>query len=204
MQIIQKYFPELSSKQVQQFIELERLYLYWNAKINVISRKSIDRIYTNHILHSLSIAKVVEFEKGTKILDVGTGGGFPGIPLAILFPAAEFLLVDSIGKKIRVVKEISSSIGLKNICAMHQRVENIEDSFDFIVSRAVAKMADFQNLVHGKLSDNHKNSLSNGILYLKGGDLSVELQGVLHQQYKISDFFEENYFKTKKIVYISY
>ena len=204
MQLIQKYFPELSSKQVQQFIELERLYLYWNTKINVISRKSIDRIYTNHILHSLSIAKVVEFAKGTKILDVGTGGGFPGIPLAILFPAAEFLLVDSIGKKIRVVNEISSSIGLKNICTMHQRVENIEDSFDFIVSRAVAKMADFQDLVHGKLSDNHKNSLSNGILYLKGGDLSVELQGVLHQQYKISDFFEEDYFKTKKVVYISY
>lgn len=204
MQIISKYFPELSNKQVQQFMDLEQLYNYWNSKINVISRKSIDNIYTNHILHSLSIAKVVEFEKRTKILDVGTGGGFPGIPLAILFPDAEFLLVDSIGKKIRVVNEISSSIGLKNICTIHKRVENIEENFDFIISRAVTNMVDFKKLVHGKVSDNHKNSLSNGILYLKGGDLSVELRGISHLQYKISDFFEEDYFETKKVVYISY
>lgn len=203
MQVIHKYFPHLSKRQVQQFLDLEQLYVYWNSRINVISRKSIDQLYINHVLHSLSIAKVIKFEEGTRILDVGTGGGFPGIPLAILFPEVDFFLVDSIGKKIRVVNEISSSIGLKNICTMHQRVEDIKETFDFIVCRAVTKMVDFQRLVEGKINHGHKNSLVNGIFYLKGGDLSFELRQVPHQQYKISDFFEEDYFETKKVVYIS-
>jgi len=204
MQIIHKYFPDLTENQIQQFTDLQELYEHWNAQINVISRKNMDSLYTNHILHSLAIAKVIQFEKGTKILDIGTGGGFPGIPLAILFPEVEFLLVDSIGKKIKVVNEVSSAIGLKNVRTMHERAENIKETFDFVVSRAVTNMTDFKKWVKGKFNKKHNNSLKNGILYLKGGDLSEELRGISHTTHEISDTFEEEFFETKKVIYISY
>ena len=204
MQIILKYFPDLTEKQVQQFTDLQDLYEHWNTQINVISRKSIDELYLSHVLHSLAIAKVIQFEKGTTILDIGTGGGFPGIPLAILFPEVEFLLVDSIGKKIKVVKEVSSAIGLTNIRTMHERAENIKDNFDFVVSRAVTNMTDFKKWVKGKFNKKHNNSLKNGILYLKGGDLSEELRGISHTKYEIADSFDEEFFETKKVIYISY
>ena len=204
MQIIHKYFPDLSQKQIKQFSELQELYEYWNTQINVISRKDISDLYINHILHSLAIAKIVQFEKGTKILDIGTGGGFPGIPLAILFPDIDFLLVDSIGKKIKIVNEVSTSIGLTNICTIQERAENINETFDFVVSRAVTNMTDFKKWVKGKFNNRHNNTLKNGILYLKGGDLSEELKGISHTQYEITDFFEEDFFETKKIIYIGY
>ena len=204
MQIIHKYFPELTEKQIEQFTDLQQLYQHWNAQINVISRKNMDTLYTNHILHSLSIAKVIQFEKGSKILDIGTGGGFPGIPLAILFPEVDFLLVDSIGKKIKVVNEVSKAIGLTNVIALHERAENIKDTFDFVVSRAVTNMSDFKKWVKGKFNNTHNNTLNNGILYLKGGDLSEELRGISHVKYEIADLFEEEFFETKKVIYISY
>jgi len=204
MQIIHKYFPDLTEKQIQQFCDLQNLYEHWNAQINVISRKDIDELYTNHILHSLAIAKVIEFEKGTSILDIGTGGGFPGIPLAILFPEVDFLLVDSIGKKTKVVNEVSAAIGLTNVRTMNERAENINETFDFIVSRAVTNMTDFKKWVKGKFNKRHNNSLNNGILYLKGGDLSEELRGISHQKYEIADSFNEAFFETKKVIYISY
>jgi 16S rRNA (guanine527-N7)-methyltransferase len=204
MQIIHKYFPELTEKQIEQFTDLQELYEHWNAQINVISRKNMDTLYTNHILHSLSIAKVIQFEKGSKILDIGTGGGFPGIPLAILFPEVDFLLVDSTGKKIKVVNEVSKAIGLTNVIALHERAENIKDTFDFVVSRAVTNMTDFKKWVKGKFNNTHNNTLNNGILYLKGGDLSEELRGISHVKYEIADLFEEEFFETKKVIYISY
>ena len=170
----------------------------------MISRKNIDKLYTNHILHSLAIAKVIEFKKGTKILDIGTGGGFPGIPLAILFSEVDFLLVDSIGKKIKVVNEVISAIGLTNVIARHERAENIIDTFDFIVSRAVTNMTDFKKLVKGNFNNTHNNTLKNGILYLKGGNLTEELKGLSHSKYEIADLFEEEFFETKKVIYISY
>ena len=204
MQVILKYFTDLSKKQIKQLSELQELYERWNAQINVISRKDISELYINHVLHSLALAKVVQFKKGTKILDIGTGGGFPGIPLAILFPEVEFLLVDSIGKKIKVVNEVSTAIGLTNIRTMHQRAENINESFDFVVSRAVTNMTDFKKWVKGKFNNKHNNALKNGILYLKGGDLTEELRGISHSKYEIADFFEEDFFKTKKIIYIGY
>ena len=204
MQIIHKYFPDLTEKQIEQFTDLQQLYQHWNAQINVISRKNIDTLYTNHILHSLAIAKVIQFEKGTKILDIGTGGGFPGIPLAILFPEVDFLLVDSIGKKIKVVNEVGNAIGLTNVITLHERAENIKDTFDFVVSRAVTNMTDFKKWVKGKFNNTHNNTLNNGILYLKGGDLSEELRGISHSKYEIADFFEEEFFETKKVIYISY
>jgi len=204
MQILLKYFPELSEKKIKQFSELQELYEYWNAQINVISRRNISELYTNHVLHSLAIAKVIQFKIGTKVLDIGTGGGFPGIPLAILFPETEFLLVDSIGKKIKVVNEVSSVIDLSNIRTMHERAENINETFDFIVSRAVTNMTDFKKWVIGKFNKTHKNSLNNGIFYLKGGDLTKELKGISHQQYNITDFFEEEFFESKKVIYIGY
>ena len=204
MQSIHKYFPDLTEKQIQQFSDLQKLYEHWNAQINVISRKDIDELYTNHILHSLAIAKVIEFEKGTKILDIGTGGGFPGIPLAILFPNVEFLLVDSIGKKIKVVNEVANSIGLKNLRAEHKRAEQVNGQFDFVVSRAVTKMKVFQQWVRKRISTKQKNTLFNGILYLKGGDLTEELEGIKNVElYNIPDFFEEEFFESKKVVYIS-
>ena len=204
MQIIHKYFPDLTEKQIEQFTDLQQLYQHWNAQINVISRKNMDSLYTNHILHSLAIAKVIQFEKGTKILDIGTGGGFPGIPLAILFPEVDFLLVDSIGKKIKVVNEVSNAIGLTNVIALNERAENIKDSFDFVVSRAVTNMTDFKKWVKGKFNNTHNNTLNNGILYLKGGDLSEVLRGLSHSKYEIADLFEEEFFETKKVIYISY
>ena len=204
MQIIHKYFPELSEKQIKQFADLQNLYEYWNAKINVISRKNIETLYTNHILHSLAIAKIIQFEKGTKILDIGTGGGFPGIPLAILFPEVNFLLVDSIGKKITVVNEVTKAIGLTNVRTLNERAENIKEDFDFIVSRAVTNMTAFKKWVKGKFNNTHNNTLNNGILYLKGGDLSKELKGITHTKTEISDIFEEEFFKTKKVIYIRY
>ena len=202
MQIIHKYFPDLSEKKIKQFSDLKKLYEYWNSRINVISRKNIDELYTNHILHSLAIAKVIEFEKGTKILDIGTGGGFPGIPLAILFPKTDFMLVDSIGKKIKVVNEISGSIGLTNIRTMHERAENVKETFDFIVSRAVTNMTVFKKWVKGKFNKKHNHTLNNGVLYLKGGELSEELKGISHTEYEISDYFSEEFFETKKVLYI--
>ena len=204
MQIINKYFPDLTEKQIKQLTDLQYLYEHWNAQINVISRRNIDALYTNHILHSLAIAKVIQFEKGTKILDIGTGGGFPGIPLAILFPEVDFLLVDSIGKKIKVVNEVISAIELTNVRTQHERAENIKETFDFVVSRAVTNMTDFKKWVKGKFNNSHNNTLNNGILYLKGGDLSEELRGVSHAKYEIADLFEEEFFESKKVIYISY
>jgi 16S rRNA (guanine527-N7)-methyltransferase len=204
MQIIHKYFPDLSEKQIKQFTALQELYEHWNSQINVISRRTISELYLHHVLHSLAIAKVIAFEKGTKILDIGTGGGFPGIPLAMLFPKADLLLVDSIGKKIKVVDEVISDIGLSNVRTMHEKSEKINEKFDFVVSRAVTNMTDFKKWVKGKFNKKHSNKLKNGILYLKGGDLSEELRGISHTKYDISDFFTEDFFETKKVIYIGY
>ena len=204
MEIILKYFPDLLEKQIKQFSLLQELYNKWNTQINVISRKDMENLYLKHVLHSLAIAKVISFTEGTKVLDVGTGGGFPGIPLAILFPNVDFLLVDSIGKKIKVVNEVSSAICLSNIRTMHDRAENINETFDFIVSRAVTNMTDFKKWVKGKFNKKHYNSIDNGILYLKGGDLMEELRGISHTKYDISEFFTEDFFETKKVVYIGY
>ena len=205
MDIILKYFPNLTQRQKSQFSQLQNLYTEWNNKINVISRKDIGNLYLKHVLHSLSIAKVTNFSAGTRILDVGTGGGFPGIPLAILFPNVYFSLVDSVGKKINVVKQVSDSIGLKNIRAVHTRVEEVDDNFDFVVSRAVTKMEIFQFWVRNKISSRQRNQILNGILYLKGGDLNDELKGIKNiQLFNISDFFQEEFFESKKVVYISF
>ena len=204
MQIIQKYFPDLTEKQIKQFSDLKNLYEHWNAHINVISRKDTDALYTNHVLHSLAIAKIIQFEKGTRVLDIGTGGGFPGIPLAILFPEVDFLLVDSIGKKIKVVNAVTGAIGLTNVSTLHQRAENINETFDFVVSRAVTNMTDFKKWVKGKFNHAHNNTLKNGILYLKGGDLSEELRGIPHTKHEIVNLFEEEFFEKKKVIYIGY
>ncbi len=203
MEIINKYFNNLTETQIEQLSALKSLYEYWNSKINVISRKSIENLYVNHILHSLSIAKIIQFKDNSRILDVGTGGGLPGIPLAILFPNVNFFLVDSIGKKIKVVNEISHAIGLTNTRMIHKRVEEVNETFDFVVSRAVTNMPKFKIWVKNKFSKININSLDNGILYLKGGDLSEELKNISHQQYNLSKYFEESYFKTKKLVYIN-
>ena len=205
MEIILKYFPDLSEKQIKQFSQLQDLYNEWNAQINVISRRDLENLYLKHVLHSLAIAKVVQFADGTKVLDVGTGGGFPGVPLAILFTKVEFLLVDSIGKKIKVVNEIANSIGLKNLRAEHKRAEQVNGQFDFVVSRAVTKMKVFQRWVRKRISTKQRNILFNGVLYLKGGDLTDELQGIRNVDvYNISNFFEEEFFETKKVIYVKY
>ena len=205
MELILKYFPNLTEKQIQQFSQLQNLYTDWNAQINVISRKDMDNLYIKHVLHSLAIAKVIDFSDGSKILDVGTGGGFPGIPLAILFPEVDFLLVDSIGKKIKVVNEVANSIGLKNLRAQHTRAEQVVGQFDFVVSRAVTKMKVFQQWVRKRISVKQNNTLFNGILYLKGGDLTEELKGIKNVDlYDIPNFFEEEFFETKKVVHIGY
>ena len=202
MDIILKYFPELSSDKIEKFKQLEALYIYWNQRINVVSRKNINELYINHVLHSLAIAKIINFKNKTNILDVGTGGGFPGIPLAILFPDCNFTLVDSIAKKIHVVDSIVNSLKLDNIKTSISRVESLNTKYDFIVSRAVTNMPKFMNLTKGRVVKGGHNSLSNGIIYLKGGNLSEELKNIKNQMYNISDYFEEDFFETKKIVYV--
>jgi 16S rRNA (guanine527-N7)-methyltransferase len=202
--IIQSYFHNLTQKQIEQFDALFELYQTWNAQINVISRKDIDLLYERHILHSLGIAKVIDFAPQTQVLDVGTGGGFPGIPLAILFPETQFLLVDSIGKKIKVVNEVALAIGLNNLKAIHSRAEQVNQNFDFIVSRAVTQLKDFYPWVKGKFLKQQKNALPNGVLYLKGGDLTEELKASQIKNiklYSLTDYFKEEFFDTKFVVY---
>lgn len=201
--LIQKYFPGLNSQQISQFEQLHELYSHWNSQINVISRKDIDLLYERHVLHSLGIAKAMEFKPGTKILDVGTGGGFPGIPLAIMFPESDFLLVDSIGKKIKVVNEVSAGLKLTNVTGRQQRAEEVKEKFHFVVSRAVTEFPVFYNWVKDKFLKDNFNDLPNGILYLKGGDLQEEF-GKLYGKakfYDLKDFFSEEFFETKKVVY---
>ncbi|MBT4869857.1 MAG: 16S rRNA (guanine(527)-N(7))-methyltransferase RsmG [Polaribacter sp.] len=203
MQLIQKYFKELSPLQVEQFSKLQELYKDWNLKINVVSRKDIDELYLRHVLHSLGIAKVIKFKPGSSVLDVGTGGGFPGIPLAILFPETQFHLVDSIGKKIKVVKEVVEGLGLENVQATHSRVEDVKATYDFIVSRAVAQMETFVRWTKGKIAKKQQHDLKNGILYLKGGDLTEELKKYTSVTlYDLSRYFEEDFYDTKKVVHL--
>ena len=202
--IIYRYFPKLSDKQREQFSQLGELYPYWNAQINVISRKDVGSLYLHHVLHSLGIAQFTNFLPGTRILDVGTGGGFPGIPLAILFPEVHFHLVDSIGKKIKVVREVAAGIGLENVEADHIRAEQLDEKYDFVVSRAVTRLVDFYPWVRDKFLKKDKNAIQNGILYLKGGDLHEEIKEarLKAEVYNLSDYFQEEFFDTKHIVYI--
>ena len=203
MDEILKYFPNLTDIQKEQFAKLDFLYHDWNAKINVISRKDIDELYTKHILHSLGIAKIIKFEPGTFVLDVGTGGGFPGIPLAILFPETRFYLIDIIAKKIKVVQAVADALELKNVKAEQLRAELVKGDFDFIVSRAVTNMPDFVSWVKDKIKKKSKHELKNGILYLKGGDLTEELKDFPKAtEYNLSDFFEDEFFETKKVVHL--
>lgn len=203
MELILKYFPNLTEDQISKFKKLESLYQDWNLKINVVSRKDIDELYLRHVLHSLGIAKVMPFKDGAKIMDVGTGGGFPGIPLAIMFPNCSFHLVDSIAKKIKVVDEVVEGLGLTNVKTTHCRVEEINDTYDFIVSRAVAIMPTFVHWTKGKIAKKQNNKLKNGILYLKGGDLTEELQDYKTATiYNLSDFYSEDFFETKKVVHL--
>ena len=203
MEEIIKYFPNLTETQLQQFQKLEALYHDWNAKINVISRKDIDELYLKHVLHSLAIAKIQKFEPGTYVLDVGTGGGFPGIPLAILFPETRFYLIDVILKKINVVKAVAEGLELKNVKAEQMRAEIVKGDFDFIVSRAVTNMPDFVSWIKDKIKKQNKHLLPNGILYLKGGDLTQELADFPKAtEYNIADFFENDFFETKKVVHL--
>ena len=203
-EIISHYFPDLTERQQKQFRKLFGLYQEWNDKINVISRKDIDNLYINHVLHSLGIAKVTAFKPGANILDVGTGGGFPGIPLAILFPEAKFHLVDSIGKKITVVKNVADGLGLKNVHAEQIRAEQIQGEYDFIVSRAVTRLKEFYGWINKKIKAKSVHDLHNGILYLKGGDLEEELAEMKrpYALYNLSDYFQEEFFETKKVVYV--
>ena len=203
MDIIHKYFKNLSETQIAQFSKLQELYKDWNLKINVVSRKDIDELYLRHVLHSLGIAKVMQFKPGSKVMDVGTGGGFPGIPLAIMYPEVQFHLVDSIGKKIKVVKEVVAGLGLENVKTTHGRVEEVKDTYDFIVSRAVAQMETFVRWNKGKIAKKQNHALKNGILYLKGGDLTEELEKYTSATiYNLPDFFEEEFFETKKVVHL--
>ena len=203
MDEILKHFPNLTDIQKEQFEKLDFLYHDWNEKINVISRKDIDALYTKHILHSLGIAKVIDFVPGTYVLDVGTGGGFPGIPLAILFPETRFHLIDIIAKKIKVVQAVVDVLGLENVKAEQLRAELVKGDFDFIVSRAVTNMADFVSWIKDKIKKKSKHELRNGILYLKGGDLTEELKDFPKAtQYDLSDFFEDEFFETKKVVHV--
>lgn len=206
MDVILKYFPELSEIQKNRLAQLGVLYTEWNERINVISRKDIDNLYTHHVLHSLAIAKTVTFKAGAKILDVGTGGGFPGIPLAILFSQAHFHLVDSVGKKIKVVEAITAELGLENVTHEQIRAEQLKDKYDFIVSRAVTNLPEFLSWMQGKISRQNNHSFKNGIIYLKGGDLTEEIKPFKNRAtvIEISDFFTEDYFSTKKIVYLPF
>ncbi|MGP1500351.1 MULTISPECIES: 16S rRNA (guanine(527)-N(7))-methyltransferase RsmG [Bacteroidota] len=201
--LILKYFPEISERQKEQFEKLGALYLDWNEKINVISRKDTEFLYERHILHSLGIAKVMAFSAGTKVLDVGTGGGFPGIPLAILFPEVQFTLIDSIGKKIKVVEGVAEAIGLENLTALHGRAEKLKEKFHFIVSRAVTQMPEFLRWLKGKFEKEQLNPKHNGVLYLKGGDLAEELAGLKCEIFPLKNYFSEDFFETKKVVYLS-
>ncbi|WP_304036204.1 16S rRNA (guanine(527)-N(7))-methyltransferase RsmG [Mesonia mobilis] len=203
MKEVLKYFPDLTEDQLEKFTKLKDFYKDWNLKINVVSRKDIDEIYLRHALHSLGIAKVQQFQPGSTVMDVGTGGGFPGIPLAILFPETQFHLVDSIGKKIKVVNEVKEGLGLENVKTSNCRVEEIDEQYDFIVSRAVAQMETFVRWVKGKIKKKSNHELKNGILYLKGGDLSEELAKYETAKiYNLSDYFEEDFFETKKVVHL--
>jgi 16S rRNA (guanine527-N7)-methyltransferase len=204
VELITKYFPGLSERQLSQFAQLAPLYAAWNEQINVISRKDIDLLYERHILHSLGIAKVISFKPGTRVMDIGTGGGFPGIPLAILFPETTFVLIDSIGKKIKVVEEIAQAIGLTNLTAIHGRAEEVDEKFHFIVSRAVTRLKPFFDWTKNKYSGEQINDLKNGILYLKGGDLDEEIKELNKpvQLFGLSDFFQEEFFETKKVLYV--
>ena len=202
-EIVFKYFPNLSDTQRQQYLILEELYKDWNQKINVVSRKDIEELYLRHVLHSLGIAKIQTFKEGSSLLDVGTGGGFPGIPLSILFPEVQFTLVDSIGKKIKVVEEVVEGLQLKNVRSINARVEEIDGQFDFIVSRAVAAMPTFTHWVKGKIKKESVHDRKNGILYLKGGDLTDELKDYRTVQiFDLPDYFDEEFFQTKKVVYL--
>ncbi|MFO7658117.1 MAG: 16S rRNA (guanine(527)-N(7))-methyltransferase RsmG [Bacteroidales bacterium] len=205
MEIILKYFKELDQSQVIRFIKLEKIYREWNSKINVISRKDIDQLYLHHVLHSLAIACIINFKKGTKILDAGTGGGFPGIPLAIFFPDVHFVLADSIAKKILVVDEVIKELGLSNCRTAVSRVENINEKFDFVVSRAVTDLPEFLTWTAGKIIERGINKLKNGVLYLKGGDIDTELRKIKNkwQVFPIASFFSEEFFELKKIVHLT-
>jgi len=203
LDLIKKYFPDLTDDQTAKFAQLESLYKDWNLKINVVSRKDIDEIYLRHVLHSLGIAKIQQFKPEANILDVGTGGGFPGIPLVILFPETNFHLVDSIGKKMKVVNEVVEGLQLTNVKTTNARVEEISGTYDFIVSRAVAAMPTFVHWTKGKIAKKSKHELKNGILYLKGGDLTVELRDYPKARiYELRDYFEEEFYETKKVVYL--
>ncbi|MBR0073979.1 MAG: 16S rRNA (guanine(527)-N(7))-methyltransferase RsmG [Bacteroidales bacterium] len=203
MDILLKYFPQLSERQKEQYAALRHLYGYWNERINVISRKDIENLYLHHVLHSLGIAKVQPFKPECDILDIGTGGGFPGIPLAIMFPETHFHLVDSIGKKIKVVEAVAHELGLANVRAEQARAESIKGEYDFVVSRAVTDLPTFVGWVRGKISSSNYHELHNGILYLKGGDLSDELKPFAKAQiFELSSFFDEDFFETKKVVYL--
>ncbi|MEP3839058.1 MAG: 16S rRNA (guanine(527)-N(7))-methyltransferase RsmG [Algibacter sp.] len=203
MELILKYFPNLTEDQIEKFTKLEDLYQDWNLKINVVSRKDIDELYMRHVLHSLGIAKIIDFKPGSKLLDVGTGGGFPGIPLAILFPECSFHLVDSIAKKLKVVDEVVAGLALTNVKTTHSRVEEIKGNYDFIISRAVAAMPTFVHWVKGKIAKEQNHELKNGILYLKGGDLSEELKDYRTTTiYNLSDYFKEDFYETKKVVHL--
>lgn len=204
MELILKYFPKITEEQKQQFAALYDLYIDWNAKINVISRKDITNLYEHHVLHSLGIAKVINFRPGTTVMDLGTGGGFPGIPLAILFPETHFHLVDSIGKKVRVANEVATSIGLKNVTFCHERAEEEKQKFDFVVSRAVMPLTDLLKIIRKNIASKQQNALPNGLICLKGGELSNETMPVknLVEMWDLKDYFEEEFFETKKVVYV--
>ena len=200
---LKKYFPNLSQDQLEKFMRLVPIYKDWNSKVNLISRKDIENIFTNHILHSLSIVNIIEFKDSTSILDVGTGGGFPGIPLAIFFPNVKFTLLDSIGKKIKVVESVSKDLSLSNVTAINDRIENHFDTYDFILSRAVAKMDKFYSLVNKNFNSKSINEIPNGIISLKGGDLKDELKDFKEKKiFDISEFFTDDFFKTKRVVYV--